>query len=104
MEGLKKIVGFVVGIAAFFVAFHLFSGGDKLKPFEEFSSPEGRFTVMMPGEPKRQVRTEHTMVGPINMVIYTAESRKSAFVVSYADYPEQMVREANLKDMLDGAT
>lgn len=103
MEMFKKVIGYVVGFAvAYFLVSFLFSR-DKLKPFAMFRCDEGSFSVLFPGEPERGVQSLNTQAGKINLVMYNAGSKKSGFVVGYADYPEKIVRESDPNKMLDGA-
>ncbi|MCA1558386.1 MAG: hypothetical protein LC731_07600 [Acidobacteria bacterium] len=56
------------------------------QPWTKFSSPEGRFTVLMPLEPKMEEESKDTSVGRVVMRFFTAGSEKGIFVVAYADY------------------
>lgn len=103
METFKKIIGYVVGFAvAYFLVTFLF-GRDKLEPFSLFRCDEGSFSVFLPGEPKRSIQSIDTPAGRIDLVMYNAGSKKSGFVVGYADYPEEAVKDSVPKKMLDGA-
>lgn len=103
MDFLKKVIGFVVGFAVVYGAIHLIRGGDKLQAFESYRSEEGRFTVLLPGEPTRSTQTLNTPAGKIDLVMFQAGSKKSGFVVGYCDYPQEVIDESEPAKMLDGA-
>lgn len=67
------------------------------------TSAEGGFRVEMPGEPAREVLTVNTAIGPIELTTFALEERERAFVVSFADYPEEHVRARGPAELLDGA-
>ncbi len=104
MDIVKRVAGFAIGFIVVYLIIHTFTSGDKLPPFKEFRSAEGRFTVLMPGEPKRQTQNADTPVGKVEMVMFTAGTNKIGCAVSYADYPEQMVNSTDPQKLLDGAT
>ena len=103
MDNLKMILGFVVGFIVVFAVIHYFRGRDKLAEFEQFRCPEGRFSVLLPGEPEKQIQPVNTAAGMINLVMYTAGSKKSGFAVAYAEYPQDLIAKSNPTEMLDGA-
>jgi hypothetical protein len=72
--------------------------------WKEFNSKSGRFTVQLPGAPKDQKQTLKTEVGPIDLYLYAFEvSKEFAYIVSYADYPEALVKQGSKDKMLEGA-
>lgn len=103
MDTSKKVIGYVVGFLIASGVIYVIRGGDKLKPFELYRSEEGRFSVLFPGEPKKNIKLLNTIAGKIDLVMYTAGSKKSGFVVGYADYPEEAVKDPEPQKMLDGA-
>ena len=54
--------------------------------WKKFSSPEGRFNVLMPGRPLREEESKETLRGKVVMHFFTVGSEKGVFVVAYADY------------------
>lgn len=52
----------------------------------KFSSPEGRFSVLMPGRPVREEQSKDTSVGKVVMHFFTTRTQTGIFVVAYADY------------------
>jgi hypothetical protein len=62
----------------------------------KYSSPEGRFSVMMPVEPMREEQAKETRGEKVVMRFFTAGSEKGIFIVAYADY-----RMGGIKQELD---
>jgi hypothetical protein len=50
------------------------------------SSPEGRFSILMPGRPLRDEQSKDTPNGKVVMRFFTARSEGGVFIVAYADY------------------
>ncbi|HKS26179.1 MAG TPA: hypothetical protein VJS44_00095 [Pyrinomonadaceae bacterium] len=65
-------------------------------PWTKFSSPEGRFSVLMPASPLREEQAKQTPTEKVVMRFFTAGSDKGVFIVAYADY-----RMAGVKQELD---
>jgi hypothetical protein len=101
MDIVKRIAGFIIGFVVVYFAIQMFKGGDKLAPFKEFRSDEGRFTVLMPGKPELQ--NQVTPVGKVNMIMYMAGSNKAGCAVAYADYPAQLINSTDPQKILEGA-
>jgi hypothetical protein len=71
----------------------------------KFSSPEGRFAVLMPGQPLREEQSKDTRVGKVLMRFFTVGSEKGLFIVAYADYEIGGVKQeldANRDSFLKG--
>ncbi len=103
MESLKKVIGYVIGFLLVSGVIYLIKGGDKLKEFEEYYSADGRFSILFPGEPEESLQSVTTVAGQINLVMVSAGSKKSGFVVGYADYPRNVVENSDPEKVLDGA-
>ena len=70
----------------------------------DFAPKDGRFTVQMPGEPKEQTSKVNTPIGPIDVHLFiSAPDPKSAYMVGYSDYPEEVVKKSDSDKILDGA-
>lgn len=52
----------------------------------KFSSPEGRFSVLMPGRPLSDEQSKETPDGQVVMRFFTARAGTGIFIVAYADY------------------
>jgi hypothetical protein len=103
MDLLKKVGGIVIGFAVAYFAIQYFTGSDKLAPFEEFRSDAGNFSILMPGKPKTEKQTVETAVGSVDMIMYTAGSRKAGCAVAFTDYPQQLVDSTDPQKLLEGA-
>ena len=67
-----------------------------------FSSPEGNFSILMPGTPSHATNAVNTAVGTIDMHMYSRElGNNTAYAVIYSDYPEFITR-ASPDKVLDG--
>ena len=54
-----------------------------------FTTPDGRFSVLMPGIPKKESQTQKTHMGEINLEVFTAQPPKQevAYLVVYNEFP-----------------
>ena len=52
-----------------------------------FTSPDGSFTVGMPGQPTATTQTANTALGPIEIHIFVYQTSTIAYTVDYNDYP-----------------
>lgn len=68
-----------------------------------FTSEEGKFSVWMPGEPKKSSQTVDTSGMKIDVTFYTLEVGTGAYLMSINDYPANLVQTANPQLILDGA-
>ncbi len=71
--------------------------------WKEFSSKEGMFSVLLPGTPTVQTQKLNTRAGVLDLYFFVVEQDGFQYLVSYNDYPEAMIREANADKVLDGA-
>ena len=72
--------------------------------WKEFTSKEGRFTVMLPGTPVQQDRVLETPIGPVKTRDFFLQSDISAYYLSYAEFPNvgTLTPQEN-KEMLDSS-
>ncbi|MBD2196138.1 MULTISPECIES: hypothetical protein [Calothrix] len=70
-----------------------------------FTGPDGRFSVLMPGTPKRNTQTQKTYMGEINVELFIAQPQKQevAYVVAYNDFPYSYGQMANPQTVLNNA-
>ena len=54
--------------------------------WQEVVSAEGRFRVMMPGQPSKEVRTVKSLVGPVTDTYYAFDTKEWNIGVRYADF------------------
>jgi hypothetical protein len=101
---LLSVLGLlVVGVVALAAWWFSGAGGSLEGSWQEFSSAEGAFTVLLPGEPTASTKTLPTVGGAIKNHIFAVERPKlrEAFRVGYVDYPVPMVK-AGPADILRG--
>ena len=69
-----------------------------------FYSEDGKFKINFFGTPTHSSDVVETEVGNIEMTTYLYEkSVTEAYMVAYNDYPTEMIENASMEDMLDGA-
>jgi hypothetical protein len=74
-------------------------------PWTKFSSPEGRFSVLMPAAPLREEQSKDARGNKVVMHFFTAGSQQGIFIVAYADYKMGGVKQeldANRDSFLRG--
>jgi hypothetical protein len=71
-------------------------------PWQTFKSAEGKFSVLMPTEPKVQVQDVDSSVGKLTLYSYGSSSKAAYLIVSYGDYPNEPTDAANAEKVLDG--
>ncbi|GIV97331.1 MAG: hypothetical protein KatS3mg057_1988 [Herpetosiphonaceae bacterium] len=57
----------------------------------------------MPGSPEKQSQSVSTAVGPIDLHMFTLDLGTSAYMVSFSDYPAEVITAAGPDAVLDGA-
>lgn len=70
-----------------------------------FTAPDGRFSVLMPGQPKVTSQTQRTFMGAINLQMFIAQPPKQevAYVVAFNDFPDSYGQMANPEEILKNA-
>jgi hypothetical protein len=69
--------------------------------WKPFSSKEGGFTVLMPGQPTQENRRVNTEVGPIPVQAFSVVRRGEAlYAVAYSDFPENISQNSRDVDRL----
>jgi hypothetical protein len=71
--------------------------------WQEFKSPAGRYSVMMPGKPKVQSQTVDTLAGPLELNMAILEDRAGTYTVMYSDYPPDLIQPEAVDSVLDNA-
>ncbi|MEK7672461.1 MAG: hypothetical protein AAB373_01115 [Patescibacteria group bacterium] len=70
---------------------------------DAFVSEAGKFSIVFPGEPVESSQAIPTAAGDIMMYMYMYEEGVTqAFMVSYSDYPADLVAASDSKTLLDG--
>ncbi|OGJ42881.1 hypothetical protein A3B60_01770 [Candidatus Peregrinibacteria bacterium RIFCSPLOWO2_01_FULL_39_12] len=71
---------------------------------EEFVSEDGNFKINFPKEPEVSTSTVPTEVGDIAMYTFMyEESVTKVYLVSYAEYPTELMKSADSKELLKGS-
>jgi hypothetical protein len=70
-----------------------------------FTSPDGRFTVLMPGIPRRKTQIQKTYMGKIKLEIFLAQPLKQevAYLVTYNEFPYSYVQMNSPEQIMDEA-
>lgn len=71
--------------------------------WQEFSTPEGRFKIKLPGEPQKIVKERES--GGVKQSVHTLNYGATSFIVyalSYTDYPQTLEEGQTIKKFLDG--
>ena len=71
--------------------------------WQEFTSEEGGFTVLMPSTPTYETSEIPTAIGPVVMHTFSVSAKKWAYMVIYSDYDAESVNGVDPSTMLDGA-
>ncbi len=66
-----------------------------------FNSPEGKFSLLMPTEPKVEVQEVDSAVGKLTLYSYASSSKVAYLMASYGDYPQEPTDAANAEQVLD---
>jgi|UniRef100_A0A7C5EN10 hypothetical protein len=88
-------------LAGFF--FWLILGGCQQTGWQEFSPPEGDFTARLPGAPTKVTHRLDSPIGPLDIHVFTLERPQTTFIVSYSDYPPQVLQHRTAEEVLAGA-
>jgi TonB family protein len=70
--------------------------------WREFLSPEGRFSIRMPGIPAQQSKETETVRGKVVMVLHMLETDSAVYMASYADLGVNSSDPVVVNRMLDG--
>jgi hypothetical protein len=67
-----------------------------------FTPPDGRFSVLMPGQPRVTSQTQRTFMGEINLQMFLAQPPRQevAYVVAFNDFPDSYGQMANPEEVL----
>jgi hypothetical protein len=92
LKGIASTVGIVIVTAAI-LWIALFLQRDHLAGefrWKEFSSEEGRFSILIPRIPIQTTETSETNVGEIDQHVFTTIHESITYVVSYSKYPQDL--------------
>ncbi|MBN3899101.1 MAG: hypothetical protein HWQ41_28670 [Nostoc sp. NOS(2021)] len=70
-----------------------------------YTAPDGRFTILMPGNPNRNTESQKTYMGEITLEIFVAQPPKQqvAYIVAYNDFPYSYGEMADPQAVLNNA-
>ncbi|MCS6814800.1 MAG: hypothetical protein NZ772_14695 [Cyanobacteria bacterium] len=67
-----------------------------------FRDPNGKFTVLMPGDPKQQRQQQQTRLGNLDIYTFAVEQPGlSAHLVTYTDFPAESIQNVDPNKLLD---
>lgn len=72
------------------------------KAWKKFTSPEGRFSVLLPATPTEQSRPVETALGRLDNRVFMVQTPADVYMVAYADFPEPVSDPDMIQKMLDG--
>lgn len=72
------------------------------KGWDQFTSPEGKFSILMPSNRERKTQVSTTSAGPIDVISFQGGNDDASYTVSYADYPEEVVKNAEAAAIMKG--
>jgi len=59
--------------------------------------------VLLPGTPAKVTHTMDTKLGPLDIQVFTLDQSKYSYLVSYSDYPDQILQVKSQDSILNGA-
>ncbi|QLE41715.1 hypothetical protein FD723_15670 [Nostoc sp. C052] len=70
-----------------------------------YNAPDGRFSILMPGNPNRNTEYQKTYMGEITLEIFVAQPPKQqvAYIVAYNDFPYSYGQMADPQVVLNNA-
>lgn len=70
--------------------------------WRRFQDPNGKFTVLMPGDPKQQRQQQQTRLGNLDIYTFAVEQPGlSAHLVTYTDFPAEFIQTVDPNKLLD---
>jgi hypothetical protein len=84
----------VLGCVALAAWWFFLRGAGGSYDWQEFSSAEGHFKVLLPSQPTASTKRLTTAAGPVTQYAFAVERPKfrERFVVGYVDYPPEMTK------------
>ncbi|MBN1811315.1 MAG: hypothetical protein JXA14_05735 [Anaerolineae bacterium] len=103
LKGIAYAAGVVVVTAAI-LGIALFLQREQLTgeaSWKEFTSEEGRFSILLPRTPRQTTETVDTPVGEIDERSFTVIHGSITYIVSYSDYPQNVLSAGDPQAILD---
>lgn len=73
----------------------------KPETWQSFTSPEGKFTVLVPTKPQIDVRAVDSTQGKLTLYTYSSSTKIAFFMASYGDYVVEAKDKAQIENILD---
>jgi hypothetical protein len=103
LKGMAYAAGVIV-ITALILGIALFLQWKQLTgkaSWKEFTSEEGRFSILLPRTPRQTTETVDTFIGEIDEHSFTVIHGNITYIVSYSDYPQNVLSASNPRAILD---
>jgi hypothetical protein len=103
LKGIAYAAGVIVVTAAI-LGIALFLQREQLAGeagWKEFTSGEGRFSILLPRTPRQTTETVDTPVGEIDEHSFTVIHGNITYIVSYSDYPQNVLSTGDPQAILD---
>ncbi|MBK1987830.1 hypothetical protein A0J48_009810 [Sphaerospermopsis aphanizomenoides BCCUSP55] len=73
--------------------------------WKKFSSPEGKFSILMPGTPTESKQKVNTKNGTVEVNLFTIERQQDEvkYTVAYIDYPEDYIELLKRNNLVEQA-
>ncbi len=78
-------------------------GNQVVNGWQEVKSKEGRFVVMMPGDPNYIVDTVSTPAGKVAYPSYVVNNEDNYYLIGYSDMPKELVARAPADVIIEGS-
>ena len=100
---VKRMQGPLIAIAALLLTggFHQAPKRNTARPWVEFHSKEGAFSILLPQQPTRKADRTETASGMIESVLFTAQSDRITYQIGYFDLPTAPSGDDQINETLD---
>ena len=88
-------------LVLFLVVFMSSAVNSQEPTWKEFSSPEGRFSVLLPGTPTKTTQKVNSDLGVITLYLFTFNQENISYNVTCSDYPESIFKIKSIDKFLD---
>ncbi len=77
--------------------------GQSTADWREYTNEEGKFSVLLPGEPKEETSSIETDTGTIQIHLFGVPIGDTDYIVAYTDYPAELINTKGAQGILDSA-
>ncbi len=71
--------------------------------WQEFTAPDGRFEILMPGVPEMQVNEIQSGLGPLTQILYMVDRGPQAYMIGFTELDEALLAEQSADILLEDA-